>query len=416
MRIWIVNQNAYTPKESAGTRHFELSRRLNERGHEVVVIATSFYHKSRRETRLDPGELFKRENVSGSIFHWIKTPTYSGNTLRRVINMATFAWRVRSGLGLGDLHAPDVIVGSSPPLSGAFGALLLARRMRVPFILEMRDVWPEGPMHLGSYPKWHPYIVLLRLMADFLYSSSQSVISLLSNLEPYLNLKGISPDRVNWIPNGASLRDLPMYEGVSPQQGPFRIMYAGAHGISNAVDCILEAALILKRSGFEDKIIIHLVGDGTHKRQLKEWAARNTLKNVVFHDPVPKESIHSTLSSADAFILIQTDAPMLRWGISPNKLFDYMAVGRPILFAVDTPYNPVEEASCGLTVSQRPKDLANGMRRMAETTHADRVDMGRRARAYVEQRHDYDILANQFEAVVERTVSRIPEVRTHLVK
>jgi glycosyltransferase involved in cell wall biosynthesis len=405
VKLWLVNHYAKTPDEPGGSRHFGLARELSLRGHEVTVVASSFDHRQRQECHLEPGETSRVENVAGVTFLWLRTPAYSDNSWRRARNMFSFALRVWRGAGMAGLSKPELILGSSPHLFAAWAAERLALRYGIPFVLEVRDLWPQGLIDLGIYKETHPAIRLLSRLERHLYTRAHKIIALMPGASDHIKAKGISRDKVFWLPNGIDL------EAVPPLQPPLpspvlTIAYAGAHGLVNGLDYVLEAASILKRKGFGDKVCFRLIGDGPLKSQLQCRAREQGLDLVKFEPPVPKKQIYSVLSAADAFLVVLKPSPIWRWGISLNKLHDYLACGRPVLFGVDSPNNPVREAQAGLLFSPESSDsLVDAVLRLMETPREERILMGMRGRQFVEEHHSFAVLAARLETILENILT-----------
>lgn len=401
MNIWIVNHYAIPPQQVGGTRHYALAKELIRRGHRVTIVASSFDHATRREEHLAPGELFKLEVVEDVPFLWLRTPPYAGNSVARVWNMAVFAYRVWRIAGEALVGRPDVVIGSSPHLFAALAAERLAARFRAPFVLEVRDLWPQTLIDLGSFSARHPFILLLEKIERYLYRKATRIITLLPGAGEHIKDKGGDPSRVVWIPNGIDL------ELVPPPQPPdedevFTLMYAGAHGLANGLHTVLEVAHHLEQEGWGEKVRFRLVGDGPEKPSLMERASGLRLTSVVFEDPVPKREVYRLLQQADAFLMILMESSLFRWGVSPNKLFDFMASARPIVFSVSTRFNPVEEAKAGFTVpAGDPIALAKAIKRLAAMPREERWAMGLRGRRYVEEHHAFNRLVDKLEEVLQ---------------
>lgn len=404
MRILIINHYAYAPSHSAGTRHYELARELIKRGHEVLIVATSFYHKGHKETRLLPSEQWKRELSDGVPFVWLRTPPYSGNSLARIWNMLVFTGRVWSEVGLREEAKPDVVLGSSPHLFAAWAAERLAKRHRVPFVLEVRDLWPQTLVDLGGISAYHPLVRALYWLERYLYRKAACVLTVLPSAADYIVARGASEERVVWLPNGVALDSFPEIIKSKDSQ-VVTLMYAGAHGLYNGLDTVLEAAELLEQEGWGDRVKIRLVGDGPQKARLQKRLRERGIRIVSFEPPVPKTQIHALLQEADAFLMVLKDAPVFKWGISPNKLFDYMAAERPIIFGAGSSNNPVNDAGAGISVEPGdPKALANGIKIIAQTPPEERMLMGRRGRDYVTEHHCFEKLGEKLEKILSNLI------------
>ncbi len=412
MNIWIVNHYAVPPNLAGGTRHYTLAKELVRRGHSVTLVASSFDHTARRELHLQRGERYKLEDVRGVRFLWLRTPPYAGNTSARVRNMIAFAhqvWRTATHKVLGK---PDVILGSSPHLFAALAAERLAARYAVPFVLEVRDIWPQTLVDLGNFPRYHPFVAMLEGIERYLYRRARRIVTLLPGASGHMEEKGVNPSKVIWIPNGIDLHLIPNLSNLWPprQSEVLTVMYAGAHSLANGLGLVLEAANLLQQDGWAERIRFRLVGDGPEKPALIRRAQELGLVNVSFEHALPKQDVYKLLAEADAFVMVLQNSPLFRWGISPNKLFDYMVSARPVVFCVSTPFNPVEEAQAGVTVGPGdPSNLAQAIRKLAEMSPEERREMGLRGRRYVEKYH----ALNQLVSKLDEILRELTEESTH---
>ena len=398
MNLWLVNHYAIPPQQAGGTRHYTLARELVERGHQVTIIASSFDHTTRQEMHLHDGAPSRLEVVDGVRFLWLRTPPYRGNSARRLWNTVAFARKVL-GLRAADLGGPpDVVLGSSPHLFAAWAAERLARHHRAPFVLEVRDLWPQSLVDLGNFSEGHPFIRWLEYIERGLYRRARHIITLLPGAKEHIVQKGGRPDRITWIPNGIDADSLPPPEPPPARNDAFELMYAGTHGQANGLQVILEAAEKLQNR----PVRFRLVGDGPDKPRLVEMAAKMNLTNAVFEPPVPKSQIPDLLQEAGAFLMVLRNSPVFRWGVSPNKLFDYMAAARPIIFSVNTSLNPVEAAGAGITVPAEDADaLAEAAIHLLSMSPEERWQMGLRGRKYVEDNHNLRRLSSRLESVLK---------------
>lgn len=405
MNVLLINAYALPPAWGGGTRHYSLCHELLQRGHEVLLCASSFDHVTKTERRLSAGQEFLCQEEQGVPFLWLRTTEYTGNSPARVRNMLSFASRVKRGVGLPAHFKPDLVLASTPHLFGADAGRQLARRLGVPFVLEVRDLWPETLLELGGISPWHPFILWLGLLEKRVYRAADRIISLLPGAWQHLEPKGAPRSKVHWLPNGVDLSLLPP---ASPAPGGpvFTVMYAGAHGLANGLDSILDAMGRLKQQGLEGRIRLVMMGEGPAKPALVERVRREHLDALVeFRDPVPKAQVYGVLQQADAFIATLKDSPLYRYGISLNKIYDYLALARPIVFGVRSYNNPVEEADAGICTA--PEDgaaMADALRRLVEMPAAEREGMGRRGRHFIETQHEKSILGARFETLLREVL------------
>jgi len=395
VRIWFVHHYAVTPDSPGGTRHFGLARRLAEQGHQVQIIAASYHYQSQRETRDFNGATEQVESVDGVEFIWVRTSGYSGNGVGRFLNLASFARRVLASTALRRLGPPDVVLGSSPQPLAAWAAQRLARRYGARFVYEVRDLWPDTLVELGRVPRWHPVVQLFARIERSCCRSADAVVTLLPGSSDHLASRGAPRERIVWVPNGVDLKLLGSPIAAN-ETGACLFVYAGAVGLANGLDVVVRAAAEAGSS-----VRLRIVGDGPELPALKALAVALGADNVEFSGLVPKREMPRILAEANAFVMVLKDSPVFRWGISPNKLFDYLAAARPVLFAVNTPVNPVAEAGAGVSADPNSShDIAEGMRRIAALAPRERREMGARGRAYVESHHDVDRLADRFAAAL----------------
>lgn len=403
MRIWIINHYAVPPNNPGGTRHFNFAKELIARGHQVTLIAANFNYLTLQKItqKVSNG---KEDILDGVPFVWIPVPSYRGNSLARVWNMLVFAWRILFNKYL-PKSRPDIIVASSPHLFAALSGEILSRRFRVPFVLEIRDLWPETLVALGRFSNKHPLIRLFAWIENYLYKRAKRIITLLPGAGEYLQQKSVFEDRILWLPNAVNLKDLPAVQPCNENK-VLTVMYAGAHGVANDLDTVLDAAHYLQKNGWEQRIQIHLIGEGPEKERLIQRVRDEEIRIVHFQAAVPKHEIYEVLQKADVFLMLLKDSPLFRWGISPNKLFDFLSMQRPVIFSVSTPFNPVSQAQAGITIKpSNPVLLAEAIIQLAEIPVKERQQMADRGCAYVEKHHDISKLTESLERLLYNTIN-----------
>ncbi len=400
MRVWIVNHYAITPEQTGGTRHFNFARRLVERGHEATIFASNFDHFSGKD-RVAGISGCTVEEFDGVRFVWVPTRAYSGNGRDRAMNMLDFARQVRGFPSVGGVGVPDVVYGSSPHLFGPYAAQNLASRLGVPFVLEVRDVWPQTLADLSDLSESGVVYKGLAWIERRLYRRSDHVVSLLPHANAHIASHGGSLEKVTWIPNGVESVDRAK---VGPAEGgAFVVTYAGTHGLANGLDTVIDAAKLVAGEG----VVFRLIGSGPQKDHLVDRARSEGVSNVEFLDAVPKSEVYGELAKSHAFVMLLKESDVFRHGVSPNKLFDYMVSRRPVIFAVNSSNSPVETAGCGLRIPpDNPGALAEAALHLKAATPEERAAMGDRGAAYVREHHDFDRLTDKLEAVLESVVRR----------
>lgn len=401
-QVWMLNHYAQEPGGAGGTRHYSLARHLRGLGWLTTVIAASVELNTGRQ-RLAVREKTRLDTFDGVPFLWVKTPSYRGNGGGRTLNMLAFAVRVCWPGTTRVLPSPDVVVGSSVHPFAAVAGAWLAKRHGVPFVFEVRDLWPQTLVDLGRIKENSAMTYVLRWLELWLYRRADKIVVLLPKAVDYIAPLGVPAAKVVWIPNGVELEG---YVKPSPSaaRDVFTLMYFGAHGQANGLDCVLEAMAELSTRPDMQHVKLRLIGDGPLKSILKAKANRLNLSNVLFEDPVPKAQIPKLASEADAFVICVKDLPQLyKYGISMNKLFDYLAASRPIIMASAAANDPIHDAGAGYTVApENSNELAQAILKIVNLSQEQRIAMGEAGRAYVEKHHSFRALATKFAAVFQQ--------------
>lgn len=402
--VWILNHYAQEPGGAGGTRHYSLARHLMKHGWRTSVIAASVELNTGRQ-RLADGERTRISDFDGIPFLWVRTPQYEGNGGGRMGNMLTYAARMLLPSVTKGLERPDVIVGSSVHPFAAWSGAILAKRLRVPFVFEVRDLWPQTLVDLGRLREESLITKVLRKLEKWLYDRADRIVVLLPQADEYIGPLGVPKRKIVWVPNGVELDGYP--EPAQPLiHSGFTLMYFGAHGQANGLDCVLRAMAELQKRPDMGHVRLRMIGDGPLKPSLLKLAEELQLRNVEFADPVPKREIPGVAAEADAFVFNLIDAPVFKYGISSNKLFDFLAGARPIIFCCKSSNNPVADAHAGITVPPGdPTALSQAIATLAAMPAGERTEMGRAGRAYVEQNHGFDSLAARFAGMLNELVS-----------
>jgi glycosyltransferase involved in cell wall biosynthesis len=403
--VWILNHYAQEPCGAGGTRHYSLARHLLAHGWKASVIAASVELNTGHQ-RLEDNERQRITDFDGVTFLWVRTPQYVGSGGGRMKNMLVYTFRVLLPSVTRDLDKPDVIVGSSVHPFAAWSGAILARRYGVPFVFEVRDLWPQTLVDMGRLRTAGLVTKVLRWLEKWLYQRADRIVVLLPKAADYIVPLVVPADKIVWIPNGVELAGYP-----EPPQPPvwdvFTLMYFGAHGQPNGLDCLLKAMAELKKIPAMAHVRLRMIGGGPLKPYLLDLARDLGLDNVEFGAPVPKQEIPALAAEADVFVITVLDLPKLyRYGISMNKLFDYFAAARPVVIASSAANNPVEEAGAGITVP--PGDsvaLAKAIATLVTLPADQRAAMGRAGRAYVETKHDFRILAAKLAVTLSEVVA-----------
>jgi len=411
MHILIIHQAFASLEEPGGTRHFELARQLVSSGHRVTVIASpvSYITGSRTQPAVQtssfsapPGLTILRASVYAA---------HHKSFLHRMLAFLSFMissfW-----IGLG-VRQVDLVWGTSPPIFQGVTALGLARLKGARFLFEVRDLWPDFAVAVGVL-RSRLLIRLSEWLESLLYRKADCIMVNSPGFVDHVRSRGAR--HVELVPNGAdpAMFD-PQADGIAFRQqhalkANFIALYAGAHGMSNDLGVVIDAALLLR----DEPVQIVLVGDGKEKPALMKRATDLGLRNLTFLPSVPKRHMPEVLAAADAGIAILKPIPAYKTTY-PNKVFDYMAAGRPVVLAIDGVIREVVEAAgCGEFAG--PGDalaLTNAIKRLAADPDRARR-MGMAGRKYVEDHFSRDRIARRLMSVLESAIpERSPHVRSH---
>ena len=402
MHVAYIHQHFSTRSGKTGIRSYEMSRRLLAAGHRVTMICGTY---ERAGHQIDPNKRVTEFDVDGIHVLCVYEP-YSNNMgfARRALAFGRFA-RTAADL-VGGLDA-DVVFATSTPLTVGVPGMKGAKRLGVPFVFEVRDLWPELPIAMGIIKnpllKWY-----LRRMERRIYSAANHIFALAPGIKKGICQTGYPADQVSVIPNCSDL-DLfhPDAGGQLDERfgepDDFRLVFTGAHGKANGLDAVLDAAGELKRRGIRN-IRFVFIGPGGEKPRLIARSQAEGLGDLVsWVDPVPKQELASILAGMDVGMMILRNVPAFYYGTSPNKFFDYIATGLPVLnnypgWLADM----ISEHRCGVVVPpDDPVAFADAVLRLKEN-HTELREMGKRARQLAESQFSRDQMGQKFVEMIEQ--------------
>jgi glycosyltransferase involved in cell wall biosynthesis len=406
-KIWLANHYAVPPNIAGITRHFELAREwAKEEDAEVTLFLSKFVHP--RRTFISQEEKSQIEQVDGLNLAWLWSFPHKVNDFRRIINMISFAFVFFFATLF--RRKPDVFIASSPHLFLAYAGLLVARIKRIPFVFEVRDLWPDSLVKMGGVKKG-AVLRALTWMESQLYKKSDQIIVLTEHQRQYIAEKGISLEKIDLIPNGVVVgswqpdeEKRAIYrEKLGVPQDDFVAIYTGAHGPANALEYVVQAGQHLPDKGYS----IVLIGDGPDKERLQKRLAELGLKNVHLLDPVPKAEIFDYTNAADVGIISLADNEVFR-GARPNKLFDYTFLGKPIISTVDGEVRQiVEQNRVGVfSGAENPKGLADEIVAISEYPVDRFVEIKANGREFIDREGDRQKLAKKFFEILETVVAK----------
>jgi len=390
----LIHQAFTTLDEPGGTRHHELARYLASKGHQVTIIASSISYLTGKSASARISWCEKQ--VDGDLITILRAYTYPALHRSFAFRLVSFfSFMISSFLiGLGVKNV-NLVWGTSPPIFQGVTAWVLARLKGVRLLFEVRDLWPAFAVAVGVLK--NPILIRLsECLERFLYRRSNLVVVNSPGYIQHVQCRGAQ--HVELVPNGTDTSMFnPHVDGTAFRKAhnlgsQFIVLYAGAHGLSNDLGTVLEAG---KKLQPREDIKIVLLGDGKDKPILQAEAKRQGLQNLLFLPPIPKIEMPHALSAADACIAILKPVEMYKTTY-PNKVFDYMSSGKPVILAIDGAIREViENAGGGIPVAPGdPLALARAILQLADNPELARK-MGRQARVYVESHFDRVMLASK---------------------
>jgi len=406
MRVLYFHQHFSTPGGATGIRSYEMAKALIARGHEVVMVCGSY---AGAESGLNSP--FIRGRRAG-IVDGIKVvefdlaySNYDG-LIKRSQLFLVFALR---SIMLALTERYDLVFATSTPLTAGIPGIFAHWLRRKPFVFEVRDLWPELPRAMGVIR--NPIVLGLMGMLEWLsYHSAGRLIGLSPGIVDGISGRGVQKDLIAMIPNGCDLDffGIPSNgwrpEGV--RDSDLMAVFAGTHGLANGLDTVLDAASVLRTRGRDD-IKLVLIGQGKLKPQLQKRVSGEGLDNVIFHDPVNKARLAGLMARTDLGMQILANFPAFYYGTSPNKFFDYIASGLPVLNNYPGWLAEIiQQHRCGYAVPpQDPEAFVNALEDAAD--HREELwQMGKRGLGLARERFDRRILAGQFVNWLEGAVTQ----------
>ena len=404
MHILLIHQAFVTTGEAGGTRHIEFARRLAAHGHKVTIITSPVSYLSGEKT-VSESSLWKTEQWADGIeirYCWTSSGMHKGFVPRL---MAFFSFMFSSFFCALNVKDVDLVWGTSPNIFQGWTAWLSARCKRKPFLLEIRDLWPEFAVAMGALK--NPLLIRMsERLERFLYRHADRLIVNSPGFIPTIQkVGGRTPDLV---PNGA---DVSMFEGADgsafrEQYGlgnDFVVMYSGAHGPANDLETVLKAADLLRD---HPEIRFVFVGSGKDKPRLEALKEEMALDNVLFVPPVPKDEIAAVMAAEDAGLAILKKLDMFTTTY-PNKVFDIMACGDPVICQIDGVIREVVEGNdAGIFAEPGdPRSLADAVLRLAADPEGCRR-MGENGQRAIREQFSRDSAAEKLEQIFEETVNK----------
>ena len=411
MKILIFYQYFLAPGQPGGSRFNEMTRLWTEAGHDVTVIAgTVNYTTGERPARFAGRWVTKEREGHVTVLRCHVPATYNTSYLGRM--WAFFGFTLSSVTAALRVERPDVVIATSPPLVTAIPGWIAARvrHRAVPYIFEIRDLWPESAVSTGVLRPTSLLTRALYALERWACRTADVINVLTPAFRDDIVRRGLAvPEKIVQVPNGADVDEFTpgrRDNAVRRELGwgdRFVVLYAGAHGRANAIGQLVDAA---ERLVDRPDILIATVGDGPERGRWQEEGRRRGLSNIVFLGPQPKERMAEFVQASDVGAAVLQANPTFRT-VYPNKVFDYMACGRPTLLAIDGVARALvcEQARAGIFVKpEQPADIAAGIRFLADHPAA-RQEMSARGREWVVANQSRRALAEDYLKVMDGVVA-----------
>ncbi len=330
MKVLYFHQHFSVPQGPGGIRSYGMSKCLIDRGHQAVVVCGSFVGSS---TGLKGNFIKGRRSGFVQGIEVIEFDLAYSNSDGFLLRIWTFLKYVFYSSIIVFTHKYDLVFATSTPLTAGIPGIFAKIFRKKPFVFEVRDLWPELPKAMGVIT--NPFIIFLMSFLEWIsYHSADHLVALSPGIAKGIKKRGIKSENITLIPNGC---DIEIFEDTSKSWRPaeiddrdFLAIYTGTHGVANGLNNVLDAAVELKGRGRKD-IKILLIGNGKLKPSLMDQVNKEDIDNIIFHDPVDKKSLSGLISSANLGLQTLSNVPAFYYGTSPNKFFDYIAGGLPVL-------------------------------------------------------------------------------------
>lgn len=359
--VWILTHAGGSPTHGPNLRCYYLAREFVKRGTRTGILSASFFHK-----------YLQQPNATGWLSHEVidhidycrvRVPAYKNRGAAQVLNQLVFAGNTFLHRNQIPLPVPNAIIVSSPPPFAIFPAVYMARSHQCPLIFEMRDLWPLAVQELAGCSPQHPYIRMLARTEKYAVKHANHFVSVKPGDHEYLaETYGIPGEHISYIPNGHPVSSRPIIQTSRTTKARFIVGYCGALSRYYALHTLIDAAKIVRRH--EQHIQFKIIGDGHLRIWLEQNIRNSCLQNVTIEGPIPPSAVPRAIAEFDLAYLGLADVAVNQYGVSCNKLFDYLDQARPVIASMSVPAtrNPVLLARCGKSVpAENPTALANAI-------------------------------------------------------
>ena len=414
MNAWIINQTATPPSLGGLVRHYYFAKYLKQNNNDIKIITSSKIHNTDINF-IDDNSLYINKEIDNMEYTFVKTCNYVSNGAKRIYSMLQFANNAKrtckSLMSKGE--KPDVIYTSSPTPFSAFIAIKFAKSQNIKSVLEIRDLWPASIVAYSNISEKNPIIKILYRLEKWMYKNADNLIFTFPGGKDYICDKGWDKDidlsKIYNVNNGVDLEEFNynkvnyVYEDEDLQnENLFKVIYMGSIRQAYNILALVEAAKILSDQGHSN-IKILVFGDGTEREELEEKCKEYGLNNIVFKGKVEKKYIASILSHSDLNIVNVIHSEIIsKYGSSWNKLFEYLASGKPILSNNPVNYDLIKKYNCGISkVMSSPAEYAESILSFSKMPKSEYDSMCSNVLSLVKE-YDYKNLTKQIEEILAK--------------
>lgn len=361
INIWMLNLYAMPPEYEVRTRTNTMAKYLMRSGHKVKIISASTIHNTNINLMENENGALLEKKYGNLEFVHVKTSNYKGNGLSRIINHFQFAFRLLLNFKKITM-VPDVVICNLGVPFVIF-PYVLSKKIKAKFIFEVRDLWPESFVVFNIIKENNPILKLLYICEKWIYKKADKIIFTMEGGKDYIIEQGwnkenggpIDLKKVYHINNGVDLEafdynkeNFALEDVDLNNMKTFKVLYTGSMGRANSLNYLIQAAQLIQDKGYNDIRFIFF-GDGDQKKYLQQYVNDKIIRNIIFKGRVEKKYISNILSKSELNIFTGEKSDLYRYGLSLNKMFDYLASGKPIVSNVECGYDILEKYNCGIT-------------------------------------------------------------------
>ncbi len=395
IKVMLLTHAGGSPSHGPNMRWYYLGQALKQYDIDVEIISASWFHKYIIPPTVNSN--LEVQDIDGLCYHWIKTAPYKRRGIRQVFNQIEFTLKCLRYARKLSRRMPDIVVASSPHPFVVYPAISIARQANARFFYEVRDLWPALLLELGNFGKLHPYILANKAAEGYAVKRAEKVLSVKPGDFDYFSKEyGLKKEHFEYIPNGflpgTELSPAPNVIQQLRGRYSYIVGYIGAISTYYALEDLVNLAdQFRKRS----EVGFIVVGGGDREAMIQAMVEDKCLNNFHMIGSIGKKQVPATLKNFDICYVGLEDLDIHKYGISCNKIYDYMYAAKPILGSYVAGYDPVKAAGCGVTVKPgNPKRLADALEQLLKDKGL-RIKLGKQGRSFFDKTHDFNKVAGE---------------------